>query len=93
MHCTTGKPSTAVSGFTTGVSGICTGAGVRLWPDGTGGDGGVGTGGAWLRATAGQDSAIWTKWRNTMTRDEQHLDGNAAGSVLGQIFAFEMTTA
>ncbi len=28
-----------------------------------------------------------------MTSDEQHLDGNAAGGVLGQIFAFEMTTA
>jgi len=28
-----------------------------------------------------------------MTIDEQHLDGNAAGGVLGQIFAFEMTTA
>ena len=25
--------------------------------------------------------------------DEQQLDGNAAGGVLGQIFAFEMTTA
>jgi Zn finger protein HypA/HybF involved in hydrogenase expression len=28
-----------------------------------------------------------------MTSDEQQLDGNAAGGVLGQIFAFEMTTA
>lgn len=28
-----------------------------------------------------------------MTIDEQALDGNAAGGVLGQIFAFEMTTA
>jgi hypothetical protein len=28
-----------------------------------------------------------------MITDEQHLDGNAAGSVLGQIFAFEMTNA
>jgi hypothetical protein len=28
-----------------------------------------------------------------MTTDEQHLDGNAAGGVLGQIFAVEMTTA
>jgi hypothetical protein len=28
-----------------------------------------------------------------MTNDEQRLDGNAAGGVLGQIFAFEMTTA
>lgn len=28
-----------------------------------------------------------------MMTDEQHLDGNAAGGVLGQIFAFEMTTA
>jgi len=28
-----------------------------------------------------------------MTIDEQRLDGNAAGGVLGQIFAFEMTTA
>jgi hypothetical protein len=28
-----------------------------------------------------------------MTTDEQHVDGNAAGGVLGQIFAFEMTTA
>jgi ribosomal protein S27E len=28
-----------------------------------------------------------------MTNDEQHLDGNAAGGVLGQIFAVEMTTA
>ena len=28
-----------------------------------------------------------------MTIDEQHLDGNAAGGVLGQIFAFEMTRA
>ena len=28
-----------------------------------------------------------------MTSDEQHLDGNAAGGVLGQIFALEMTTA
>ena len=28
-----------------------------------------------------------------MTNEEQHLDGNAAGGVLGQIFAFEMTTA
>lgn len=28
-----------------------------------------------------------------MTTDEQHLDGNVAGGVLGQIFAFEMTTA
>ena len=28
-----------------------------------------------------------------MTIDEQQLDGNAAGGVLGQIFAFEMTTA
>ena len=28
-----------------------------------------------------------------MTIDEQHLDGNAAGGVLGQIFAFEMTNA
>jgi hypothetical protein len=27
-----------------------------------------------------------------MTIDEQRLDGNAAGGVLGQIFAFEMTT-
>jgi hypothetical protein len=28
-----------------------------------------------------------------MTNDEQHRDGNAAGGVLGQIFAFEMTNA
>jgi hypothetical protein len=28
-----------------------------------------------------------------MTIDEQELDGNAAGGVLGQIFAFEMTMA
>ena len=28
-----------------------------------------------------------------MISDEQQLDGNAAGGVLGQIFAFEMTTA
>jgi hypothetical protein len=28
-----------------------------------------------------------------MTSDEQHLDGNAAGGVLRQIFAVEMTTA
>ncbi len=28
-----------------------------------------------------------------MTTDEQHLDGNAAGGVLRQIFAVEMTTA
>jgi hypothetical protein len=28
-----------------------------------------------------------------MTIDHQQLDGNAAGGVLGQIFAFEMTTA
>ena len=28
-----------------------------------------------------------------MTSDEHHLDGNAAGVILGQIFAFEMTTA
>jgi hypothetical protein len=28
-----------------------------------------------------------------MTIDEQALDGNAAGGILGQIFAFEMTTA
>ncbi len=28
-----------------------------------------------------------------MTSDEQHLDGNAAGGVLGQIFAVEITTA
>ena len=28
-----------------------------------------------------------------MTKDEQHLDGNAAGGVLGQIFTFEMTNA
>lgn len=28
-----------------------------------------------------------------MINDEQHLDGNAAGGVLRQIFAFEMTTA
>ncbi|HJZ50521.1 MAG TPA: DUF6510 family protein [Roseiflexaceae bacterium] len=28
-----------------------------------------------------------------MTSDEQQLDGNAAGGILGQIFAFEMTTA
>ena len=28
-----------------------------------------------------------------MNSDEQQLDGNAAGGVLGQIFAFEMTTA
>ncbi|HXQ34580.1 MAG TPA: DUF6510 family protein [Anaerolineales bacterium] len=28
-----------------------------------------------------------------MITDEQHLDGNAAGGVLGQIFAFEMSTA
>ena len=28
-----------------------------------------------------------------MTIDQQRLDGNAAGGVLGQIFAFEMTTA
>jgi len=28
-----------------------------------------------------------------MTIDEQRLDGNAAGGVLGQIFAFEMTMA
>ena len=28
-----------------------------------------------------------------MTTDEQQLDGNAAGGILGQIFAFEMTTA
>ena len=28
-----------------------------------------------------------------MTSDDQHLDGNAAGGVLGQIFAFEMTNA
>jgi hypothetical protein len=28
-----------------------------------------------------------------MTIDKQHLDGNAAGGVLGQIFAFEMTSA
>ena len=28
-----------------------------------------------------------------MISDEQQLDGNAAGGVLGQIFVFEMTTA
>ncbi len=28
-----------------------------------------------------------------MTTDDRHLDGNAAGGVLGQIFAVEMTTA
>jgi len=28
-----------------------------------------------------------------MTNDEQHLDGNVAGGVLRQIFAFEMTNA
>ena len=28
-----------------------------------------------------------------MTNEEQQLDGNAAGGILGQIFAFEMTTA
>ena len=28
-----------------------------------------------------------------MTSDAQHLDGNAAGGVLGEIFAFEMTSA
>ena len=28
-----------------------------------------------------------------MTSDKQRLDGNAAGGVLGQIFAVEMTTA
>jgi hypothetical protein len=28
-----------------------------------------------------------------MTRDEQRLDGNAAGGILGQIFAVEMTNA
>ena len=28
-----------------------------------------------------------------MISDEQQLDGNAAGGILGQIFAFEMTTA
>jgi Zn finger protein HypA/HybF involved in hydrogenase expression len=28
-----------------------------------------------------------------MTSDEQQLDGNAAGGILGQIFAFEMTMA
>jgi hypothetical protein len=28
-----------------------------------------------------------------MTTDDRHVDGNAAGGVLGQIFAFEMTTA
>jgi hypothetical protein len=28
-----------------------------------------------------------------MNNEEQQLDGNAAGGVLGQIFAFEMTTA
>jgi len=27
-----------------------------------------------------------------MTSDEQHLDGNAVGGILGQIFAVEMTT-
>ena len=27
-----------------------------------------------------------------MTTDEQHLDGNAAGDVLGQIFTFEVNT-
>ncbi len=28
-----------------------------------------------------------------MITDDRHLDGNAAGGILGQIFAFEMTTA
>jgi hypothetical protein len=28
-----------------------------------------------------------------MTSEEQHLEGNAAGGVLGQVFAVEMTTA
>ena len=28
-----------------------------------------------------------------MMTDDRHLDGNAAGGILGQIFAFEMTTA
>jgi hypothetical protein len=28
-----------------------------------------------------------------MTNNQQKLDGNAAGGILGQIFAFEMTTA
>ena len=28
-----------------------------------------------------------------MTTDDRYLDGNAAGGVLGQIFAFEMTNA
>ncbi len=28
-----------------------------------------------------------------MTTDDRHLDGNAAGGILGQIFALEMTTA
>ncbi len=28
-----------------------------------------------------------------MTTNDRHLDGNAAGGVLGQIFALEMTTA
>lgn len=28
-----------------------------------------------------------------MTLEEQHLDGNAAGGLLGQVFAFDMTAA
>jgi hypothetical protein len=28
-----------------------------------------------------------------MTTDDRHLDGNAAGGILGQIFALEMTKA
>ena len=28
-----------------------------------------------------------------MTTDDRHLDGNAAGGILGQIFALDMTTA
>src|SRR5262249_27273179 len=76
-----------------GLAAVGTAAGVRLRPDRAGGDCGVGVGGSRSRPISRQDRAIWIKWWNSITSDEQHLDGNAAGGVLGQIFAFEMTTA
>src|SRR4051812_3972128 len=76
-----------------GLAALRAAAGVCLRPDRAGRDGRVGAGGARSRLAARQDRALWSEWRKSMTIDEQHLDGNAGGGVLGQIFAFEMTNA
>src|SRR5215208_7492355 len=64
-------------------------ANLRLRPHAAGRVGGDGARGARARRGAHKDRTLRTDGR--LTVDERRLDGNAAGGLLGEVFALEMT--